>query len=431
MLNENLSVNEQGRLTLNGMDTVELAKEYKTPLYLMDENLIRKNMAMYRDSIEKFYGGNGLVCYASKAFSCRHIYEVARDEKIGVDVVSMGELYTALLAGTNPEMICYHGNNKTEDELRYALTERVGRIVCDGFGELDLLDRLACELNCKPKVLLRIGPGIDAHTHEFIRTGGIDSKFGFAIQTGDAMKAAKLAASKSNLNFCGIHCHIGSQIFELEPFAHAAEIMFDFILQIKQELGITLTDLNLGGGFGIKYTSADDPIEYPKYMEKISEILKSISAKNNFPLPFIIIEPGRSIVGEAGVTLYTVGSIKEIENVRNYVAIDGGMTDNIRYALYGSDYEFIVANKADKPKDYKACIAGRCCESGDMLAKDTSIQRCERGDILAVLSTGAYNYSMSSNYNRIMKPPVVMLYNGKASVAVKRETLEDLVRNDL
>lgn len=430
-ISENLSLNEKGHLTLNGMDTVELAKEFKTPLYLMDENLIRKNMRMYKESIEHCYGGNGLVCYASKAFSCKHIYRVAQEEGIGVDVVSMGELYTALQGGVNPENICYHGNNKSCDELAFALENHVGRIVCDALSELDLLDKLAAQMSKKPRVLLRICPGVDAHTHEFIKTGGIDSKFGFAIETGDAIKAAKYAAAKTHINFSGVHCHIGSQIFELEPFSHTANIMVSFMAEVKKETGITLKDLNLGGGFGIKYTEKDTPLPYDKYMEAVSAELKSVCAKYSMEPPFVIIEPGRSIVGSAGVTLYTVGPIKKIENVRTYVSIDGGMTDNIRFALYGAEYDFVIANKANQPKTMVAAIAGHCCESGDLLSKNAEIQQCEQGDILAVLATGAYNYSMSSNYNRLQKPAVVMLYNNKASIAVKRETLEDIVRNDI
>lgn len=430
-ISENLSLNEKGHLTLNGMDTVELAKEFKTPLYLMDENLIRKNMRMYKKSIEHCYGGNGLVCYASKAFSCKHIYRVAQEEGIGVDVVSMGELYTALQGGINPENICYHGNNKSYDELVFALENHVGRIVCDALSELDLLDKLAAKMNKKPCILLRICPGVDAHTHDFIKTGGIDSKFGFAIETGDAIKAAKYAAAKTHINFSGVHCHIGSQIFELEPFSHTANIMVSFMAEVKKETGITLKDLNLGGGFGIKYTEKDSPLPYDKYMEAVSAELKSVCAKYNMEPPFVIIEPGRSIVGSAGVTLYTVGPIKKIENVRTYVSIDGGMTDNIRFALYGAEYDFVIANKANQPKTMVAAIAGHCCESGDLLSKNAEIQQCEQGDILAVLATGAYNYSMSSNYNRLQKPAVVMLYNNKATVAVKRETLEDIVRNDI
>lgn len=428
---DNTTINEKGHLSLNNMDTVELAKEFGTPLYLMDENHIRETMQMYKNSIDKYYGGNGLVCYASKAFSCKHIYEVCKAEGIGVDTVSMGELHTALLAGTDPSLICYHGNNKTYDELCFAIDSNVGRIVADAFDELDIINEIAGEKGKVVTVLLRLSPGIEAHTHEFVKTAGIDSKFGFPIETGVAMEAVKKAVKLENIKLTGVHCHIGSQIFELEPFTHAAEVLFSFMAEAGKEAGTVFTDLNLGGGFGIKYTDDDTPVQYDKYMEAVSLKLKETCRKFGMELPFVIIEPGRSIVGSAGVTVYKVGSVKDIPDVRTYVSVDGGMTDNIRYALYGSKYDFVIANKASEPKDCHVAVVGRCCEGGDILTKDTPIQRCKRGDYLAVLDTGAYNYSMSSNYNRVLKPPVVMLYNGKASVAVKRETLDDIVRNDL
>lgn len=431
LLTNNLNINEAGHLTLAGMDTVELAKEYKTPLYLMDEDCIRQNMGMYRDSINRFYGGKGLVCYASKAFSCKQIYRAAKEEGIGIDVVSMGELYTALSVGANPTHICYHGNNKSREELIYAIENNVGWIVADSLTELDMLEDIAINSGKLVKVLLRIGPGIEAHTHEYIKTGGVDSKFGFAIQTGDAMRAVNHALSKPHIHLDGIHCHIGSQIFELEPFSDAARVMFSFMADIKSKTGKILSVLNLGGGFGIKYTPTDSPVEYERYMEMVAKTLKEVCEGFNMELPFVIIEPGRSIVGPAGVTLYEVGTVKEIKDVRTYVSVDGGMTDNIRYALYQADYEFIIANKANKPKDMRVAVVGRCCESGDTLANDTALQSCEPGDVMAVLATGAYNYAMSSNYNRVLKPAVVMLRGGKSYVAVKRETLEDLIRNDV
>lgn len=427
----NYSVNEKGNLTLSGMDTVELAKEFGTPLYLMDENLIRENMQMYKKSIENYYGGKGLVCYASKAFSCKQIYRVVKDEDIGIDVVSTGELYTALSVDVNPANMCYHGNNKTVPELEYVIESNVGRIVADGFEELNRIDAIGKKMNKKVTVLLRLTPGIEAHTHEFVRTAGIDTKFGFPMQTGDAMKGVKHALTLENVNLTGVHCHIGSQIFDIEPFEVAADMLAEFIAEVKKETGHILTDLNVGGGFGIKYTDEDTPIVYDEYMKKVSVTLKASCEKLGIDLPFIIIEPGRSIVGSAGITVYEVGVVKDIPNVRKYVSIDGGMTDNIRYALYQSKYEFLIANKASQAKTERVAVVGRCCESGDTLTKDTDIQTPEVGDYLAVLATGAYNYSMSSNYNRVMKPAVVMLYNGKATVAVKRETLEDIVRNDI
>lgn len=430
-ISENLGTNAQGNLTIGGVDVVSLAKEYGTPLYIMDENKIRKSCRMYKNSINEFYNGQGLVCYASKAFSCKQIYRILKEEGIGIDVVSRGELYTAMSVDFDPTKICYHGNNKTRQELTYALECGVTRIVVDSFTELNMLDEIAGQMGVNAGVLLRLSPGVDAHTHDFIQTGKIDSKFGFAIELGTAMQVVKLAIEKKNLTLKGIHCHIGSQIFDLEPFEHTAKVMLQFIADIKNETGYEIQELNLGGGFGIKYVNQDDPVEYDSYMKSVSVVVKKTVEKLGIRLPFIIIEPGRSIVGSAGVTAYEIGNVKEIKGVRTYVSVDGGMTDNIRFALYESEYDFVVANKANDSKTEKVTIAGRCCESGDLLAKDTMIQKCEPGDILATLATGAYNYSMSSNYNRTLKPAVVFVKDGKSYVAVKRETLEDLVRNDI
>jgi len=430
-ISENLGTNSKGHLTISGMDTVDLAKQYGTPLYVMDENKIRKSCEMYKNSIDKFYGGQGLVCYASKAFSCKQIYRIAKEQDIGVDVVSMGELYTAMSVGFDPTKICYHGNNKTREELVYALKSGVTRIVVDSISELSLLDDIAGELGVNAGILFRLSPGIDAHTHDFVQTGKIDSKFGFAIELGNAMEVVKLSLEKENLTLKGVHCHIGSQIFDLDPFELAAKVMLNFMADVKKETGYEIPELNLGGGFGIKYTNEDDPVEYDSYMESVSKVVNQTAKKLGLKLPFIIIEPGRSIVGSAGITLYEIGNVKEIQGIRTYVSVDGGMTDNIRYALYGSAYDFIVANKANEPKTKLVTIAGRCCESGDLLGKDIKIQECETGDILATLATGAYNYSMSSNYNRTLKPAVVFVKGNDTYVGVKRETLEDIVRNDI
>lgn len=431
LVSENLSVNEKGNLAIGGVDCLSLVKEYGTPLYVMDENQIRKACQMYKSSIDNFYNGAGLVCYASKAFSCKQIYRIAKEEGIGVDVVSQGELYTAMSVDFDPKKICYHGNNKTRQELTYALECGVSRIVVDSIAELSLLDEIAGEMSKTAGILLRLSPGVDAHTHDFIKTGKNDSKFGFSIELGMAMEVVKLAIQKKNLKLIGIHCHIGSQIFDLEPFEHTAEVMLSFIAKVKQETGYEITELNLGGGFGIKYTEQDDPVAYDSYMKSVSVVVKETCTKLGIQQPFVIIEPGRSIVGSAGVTLYEVGNIKEIPGIRTYVSVDGGMTDNIRYALYGSEYEFLIANRANESRIEKVTIAGRCCESGDLLAKDTMIQKCVPGDILAALATGAYNYSMSSNYNRTLKPAVVFVKDGKSYLGVKRETLEDIVRNDI
>lgn len=431
LVSKNLAVNEQGHLTVGGMDTVELAKEYGTPLYIMDEGLIREHCRSFKESMDKYYGGQGLVCYASKAFCCKAMCRIMLEEGLGLDVVSEGELYTALSVGFPPEKLCFHGNNKTDHELSYALENGVGRIIVDNIYELERLNRLAEKTGRTANIMYRIKPGIDAHTHNFIMTGQIDSKFGFALETGEAYEAVKKAIECSHINLVGLHCHIGSQIFDIDPFVKAAEVMLTFIAKIKDELGFEVKELNLGGGFGIRYTEEDAPVGYDKYMEKVSEKVKEVCAEKNVKLPFILIEPGRSIAAPAGITLYTVGGRKEIPNIRTYVSIDGGMGDNPRYALYQSKYDVEVANKANLPKTETVTVAGKCCETGDLIGEGMPIQPVEPGDILAVLATGAYNYSMSSNYNRIPKPPVVMIRDGKSRVVVKRETFEDIVRNDI
>lgn len=430
-VSKNLSVNEKGHLTVGGTDTVNLAKEYGTPLYVMDEDLIRENCRSFKQSVDKYYGGRGLVCYASKVFCCKAICRIAMEEGIGLDVVSDGELYTAASVGFPMEKVCFHGNNKTDRELSFALKYKVGRIIVDNIYELERINKLAEENSVKANIMFRIKPGIDAHTHDFIRTGQIDSKFGFALETGEAFEAVKKAVSLEHINLVGLHCHIGSQIFEIDPFVLAADVMINFIAKIKNELNYTIGELNLGGGFGIKYTEEENPAPYEKYMEKVSEKVKELCGTLNIEQPFILIEPGRSIAGPAGITLYTVGGVKHIPNIRTYVSIDGGMGDNPRYALYKSKYEAVVANKADKPRDTKVTLAGKCCESGDLIGEEMSLQQVSEGDFVAVLATGAYNYSMSSNYNRIARPAVVMLKDGESRIVVKRETLEDIVRNDV
>lgn len=430
-VSDNLTVNEKGHLAVSGVDTVELAKEYGTPLYVMDEAMIRSACRRFKKSIDEFYGGAGLVCYASKAFSCKEIYRIVDSEGVGADVVSGGELYTAASVGFPMDKICFHGNNKTDEELEFAIEKKVGRIIVDNVYELERLDKLAEKKGVVANIMFRIKPGIDAHTHNFVKTGQIDSKFGFALETGEAFEAVKKAVELKNVHLVGLHCHIGSQIFDIDPFVHAAEVMLGFIAKIKDELSFEVKELNLGGGFGIKYTNEDKPCAFEKYMECVSVKVKEICAEKGIKLPFILIEPGRSIVAPAGLTLYTVGGIKEIPNIRTYVSIDGGMGDNPRYALYKSEYDIEVANKAGEEKTETITLAGKCCESGDLIGENMPVQHVEVGDTIAVLATGAYNYSMSSNYNRLCKPAVVMVKDGKTRVIVKRETLEDLIRNDI
>ena len=363
---DHLSINSLGHLTIGGRDTVELAEEYGTPLYVMSEEAIRESCRRYRRSIEEHYGGRGMAAYASKAFCCKAICRVAAEEGMGLDVVSAGELYTARQAGFPMERVLFHGNNKTAGELAMALEYGVGRIVADNLTELRMLEAMAAG-SAAPGVMLRVKPGIDAHTHSFIRTGQIDSKFGFALETGEAMAAAEEAAAAKNLRLLGLHCHIGSQIFDIEPFCHAARVMLSLMAEIRQRTGLTLRELNLGGGFGIQYIPENDPQPLDRYMAEVSRVVMEACRELDFPTPYIILEPGRSIVGPAGITLYRVGGIKEIPGVRTYLSVDGGMGDNPRYALYQADYTFTAAAKADRPKTQRVTGAGRCCESGGLL----------------------------------------------------------------
>ncbi len=429
-VSECLGINEKNHLTIGGLDTVDLAKEYGTPLYVMDENLIRKNCRLYKNAMEKYYG-DGLVLYANKAFCSLWTCRLAAEEGLGLDVVSGGELFTAQKAGFPMEKICFHGNNKTAEELEMAVENRVGHIVVDNLYELELLDSIAAKHKTVQKIMFRIKPGIDAHTHSFIQTGQIDSKFGVALENGEAFDLIQKAIGMHNVKLTGLHCHIGSQIFEIEPFCKAAEVMMDLIGDLKEQLGIEIDELNLGGGYGIMYTEKDDPIAYDQYIQHVSEVVKETAKKRSVKLPRIYMEPGRSIVASAGITLYTIGGIKDIKNVRKYVSVDGGMCDNPRYILYQSEYTAVVANHADEKPSETVTIAGKCCESGDLLAKDLMLSQTSVGDTLAVLATGAYNYSMASNYNRIPRPAVVAVSDGKARVVIKRESYEDLVRNDL
>jgi diaminopimelate decarboxylase len=422
---------KDGNLYIDGVKVTDITEKYGTPCYIMSEDTIRQNCRKYKAAADKYYDGRALPLYASKAFSCVDVYRTVASEGFGADVVSGGELYTALKAGFDPKKIYFHGNAKTEEEIKFALENGVGRIVADNTEELVTIDRIAKELNVTADISFRIKPGVEAHTHNFVKTGQIDSKFGFALENGEAFAAVKTASEKKNLNIAGFHCHIGSQIFDTEPFIHAAKIMVGFIAKVKKELSVNVGELNLGGGFGIKYVDGDNPKPYDEYMAEISDAVKSECASLGIDVPFILVEPGRSIVAEAGITAYRVMSVKTIENVRTYVAIDGGMTDNPRYALYGSKYAACIANKAELPCDFKATVAGRCCESGDLIGENMMIQAPQAGDVLVVFATGAYNYSMASNYNRVPRPPVIMITDGVPRVAVKRETYEDIIKNDM
>lgn len=430
-ITECLDINKKGHLTIGDCDTVDLAEKYGTPLYVMDEEAIRKTASIYRKSIKKYFDGNGMVLYASKALSCKEIYRIIHQEDLGVDVVSEGEIYTALQAGFPASKMYFHGNNKTVEELEFALDQHVGHIVVDNFTELALLDELSGRRGQSTDILLRIKPGIDAHTHSFIRTGQIDSKFGLALETGEAEEAVQKAIAYKNVNLTGVHCHIGSQIFEVGPFKLAAEVMVNLIADITEKYGVAIRELDLGGGFGVKHLTSQEPVAYDAYMREISQVVKSTCEKRKLPVPFILIEPGRSLVAPAGITLYTVGGVKKIPDIRTYVSVDGGMTDNPRYALYDAKYEVVIANRAAQKETEKVTVAGKCCESGDIIQENVPIPETQPGDILAVLATGAYNYSMASNYNRIPRPAMVMVKNGVPRVIIRRETNEDLVKNDI
>ena len=430
MICDNISVNEKGHLTFAGYDTVELAEKYGTPLYLMDEDKIREHVRAYKTAMAKYFPQGSMPEFASKAFSCKQIYRIMAEEGIDIDVVSPGEIYTAVKAGFPMENSFFHGNNKTDDDIRFAIENKVGCFVVDGEDELLALDRIAGEMGVKQDILLRITPGIDPHTHKKISTGSVDSKFGTAIETGQAMEIVKKALSLNNINLCGFHCHVGSQVFDIQPFTDASEIMLDFIADVRDTLGYTAEILNLGGGLGVRYTEADPEIDYGEKIKEIAEILNCQCEKLNLPVPKILMEPGRSLVADAGMTLYTVGSVKEITGYKNYVSIDGGMTDNPRYTLYESPYTVVLASCANDQKDYTATVAGRCCESGDLIQENVKMPKPIRGEILAVLTTGAYNYSMASNYNRVGRPPVVMLNSKQDYIAVRRETLKDICALD-
>ena len=431
---DTLKINANGHLEIGGADCVELAKEFGTPVYLFDEAYIRKMMRIYRDTLARDYEGNGMVLYASKAFSCKAIYRIADEENIGVDVVSGGELYTALQAGFPAERIYMHGNNKLDYEIGEALDAGVGCIVADAYSEIDKIDAEAKKRGVCQRILLRINPGVEAHTHAFVQTATTDSKFGFSISNGEAERVTNYALTKENVRLEGYHCHIGSQIFEKQSFVLAVEKCMDFCAQMKEKYAFETATLNLGGGYGIWYTDEDRKISaegYAEYLIALISAVKQKASEKNMPLPYLLIEPGRSIVGEAGITLYTVGAIKEIPNVKKYVAVDGGMFDNPRYALYESKYTVLLANRATEEPTEKVTIAGKCCESGDIIAVDVPLPKSKSGDILAVLSTGAYNYSMAMNYNRNKIPPCVLVNEGKGEYIVQPQTYADIARNDV
>lgn len=429
---ETMNVNENGRLQIGGVDACDLAAKYGTPLYVMDERYIRDIVRAFKDTIAKTYG-SGNMAYASKAFSCKAIYEIMRSEGVCIDVASGGEIYTALKAGFDLSNAYFHGNNKTDAELELAISNKIGTIVIDNLREVETIAALCARYGVKQNVLIRVNPGVEAHTHTFIQTANVDSKFGFSIKTGEADRAIERILQYSALSFEGLHCHIGSQIFDKSAFALAAEVMLDYCAKLKNENKIAVRVLNLGGGFGVHYCEGDPKFnvdEYCAYVRNLTQTLNAGLADRGLEKPFFVIEPGRIIVAEAGITLYTVGNIKNIEGVRKYVAVDGGMTDNIRPALYDAQYEAVLAARANDAPSETVSVAGKCCESGDVLIKNARLPQAKPGEILAVFGTGAYCYAMASNYNRNLTPAVVFVKDGQSSVAVRRQTYDDLIRND-
>ncbi|MBP5314101.1 MAG: diaminopimelate decarboxylase [Eggerthellaceae bacterium] len=431
MLHSNLTVNEEGHLVIAGIDSTMLAQKYGTPLYILDEDRIRKNMRLYVDAMHEYFGRGARPLYASKALSFRGIYKIAAEEKMCVDIVSAGELYTALSAGFPAKDMYFHGNNKTDTEIRYAIDNRIGYFIVDNDEELDAIDKYAAQAGIVQDVLLRVTPGIDPHTFAAVNTGQVDCQFGISIETGQAARFVGNILNKQHVSLRGFHCHIGSQIFDQIPFCDAADIMLKFIVDMRTQYGYTAEILNLGGGFGVRYVETDPQIDIADNIRLVSEHIEARCNELDVPYPVILMEPGRSIVADAGVTLYTVGSVKTIDGYRSYVSVDGGMSDNPRYALYGSEYTVHIANRMNENPDFLCTVAGRCCETDALIQENVMLPHPVRGDILAVLVTGAYNYSMASNYNRICRPPIVMVSGGKDRIVVRRETFEDLTACDM
>lgn len=431
MICDNLTVSENGHLIFAGADTLELAEKYGTPAYIIDENKIREKCRIYKNALSECFGENSFPLFASKSLCFKQLYRIISEENLGIDVVSAGEIHVAWSSGFPMEKAYFHGNNKTDEEIAFAMEKGIGCFICDNTDELFAIEREAAKRNITQKILLRLTPGIDPHTHKKISTGSVDSKFGSAIATSQALKITKEALALSHIELLGFHCHIGSQIFDAQPFIDAAKIMIEFIAEAKKETGFEAKTLNLGGGMGVRYVESDPVIDYAANIRMIADVVKTECEAHGVTVPDILMEPGRSIVADSGLTLYTVGSRKEIPGVRSYVSIDGGMTDNPRYTLYGSAYTVLNAGKMNEKADYECTVAGKCCESGDLIQENVKIASPERGDILAVCTTGAYNYTMSSNYNSIAKPPIVMIKDGESYIAVRRETFEDMIINNI
>ena len=427
---ENLSVCGD-RLLFAGQDTTALAQQYGTPLYLMDEDRIRNMARIYRDTLQECFGDKGHALFASKACAFKRMYAIMAEEGLSVDVVSGGEMTTAYKAGFPMDKVYFHSNNKTDADIELALDLGVGCFVVDHPEELQAISKIATRRGVTQPVMLRITPGIDCHTYEAVNTGKVDSKFGSAIVTGDAANITRQALTASGVELKGFHCHIGSQLFDSEVYFATVDVMVDFLKEMKDTFGYVTEKLDIGGGYGVRYVAADPVIDIAENIRAVATRMKERVAEAGIQLPHIYMEPGRSLVADAGLTLYTVGAVKKIEGYKNYVSVDGGMTDNPRYALYQSEYTVLPAARMGEERDMTADVVGRCCESGDIIQPDVSMPSgMKRGDLVAVLTTGAYNYSMASNYNRIPRPPVVMLRGGESYVAVRRETYEDIVSLD-
>ena len=429
MLSDNIGRTPEGVLTIAGQEVTRLAAEYGTPLYLMDEQRIRSNCRMYLKAFQENFPEDSLPLYASKAASFKQIYRIMAEEGMGVDVVSSGELYTALAAGFPAERIHFHGNCKTDADIAYGVASDIGCFIADNREELLALEKTAAGAGVTQAILLRVTPGIDPHTYEAVSTGKVDSKFGAAVETGQAMELVKLALAQPHLKLLGLHCHVGSQVFGEDVYQRTIDIMAAFLAEIRDETGAVLEELNLGGGYGVRYTEEDETIDIPARLREVALHLRRETEKHGLPMPRFLMEPGRSIVADAGMTLYTVGSIKRIPGYKQYAAVDGGMTDNPRYALYQSRYTVYHGSKTGPTERFD--VVGRCCESGDIIQPHVELpaDTC-RGDILAVCTTGAYNYSMASNYNRLPRPPIVMLTPEGSYTAVRRETFADLTALD-
>ena len=433
MICDNITVGQNGHLYFAGQDTVELAKQYGTPLYLMDEDKIRESCRVYTEAFKKHFGENARPLYASKANCFKRIYEIMREENMGIDVVSSGEIYTAIQAGYDLSRAYFHSNNKTDADIAYGMDNNIGYFVADNVEEIKAIEAEAGRRGIRQKVLLRLTPGIDPHTYEAIATGKVDSKFGSAIETGQAEEITVFTLAQPHVELMGFHCHVGSQVFGEDIFERAAVVMLEFIADMKAKHGFMAPQLDLGGGYGVRYVESDPYLDVDTKVGQVAAAIKEACARLDIEMPEIHMEPGRSIVAAAGMTLYTCGTVKKIPGYKNYVSIDGGMPDNPRFALYGSKYTCLVANKMNEECDFVASIVGRCCESGDIIQEGVSVpSSVGRGDTVAVCTTGAYNYSMASNYNRLPRAPIVMLRGGNESyVAVRRESFADLCINDL